>query len=292
MGFACITGSFRHVETSIKEIILNPKSTWATFWQRAEARDKALKLADPVLDAIIEIAKARGASDETIQGLGKGRALAKTGRDALAFFNIFNGVIAGFIENFTKVRILACELTSDLCCKKAEEDEVDEVGIGEKFLDLMANFGKLLGAGSFIVGFGVCRPIANLEKHCGVKFNSTTHEIGHAFPKVMIVNHVGGVIGSSFEIGYQYLKFKRLSKEGGDQTKAYNDFLEDTTGNVVSLAEKSLECTQDIFHLTGKAVPPAVRIPLGLGIGLLGCTKEWLKASKYSQPRYSAAEAA
>src|SRR5271156_5605695 len=91
---------------SSTQIFFDPNNRLAKFFQSAEGRDKALKLVDPILDAIGEIAKAANASEDTLNGIKAGRDFARAGRDAHAFFNIFNGVIGAlalYLANFWKL---------------------------------------------------------------------------------------------------------------------------------------------------------------------------------------------
>src|ERR1700733_4273503 len=113
------------VRTSFESCLSNTESRFVTpivkfrnhvarYFATSEGRDKALKFADALLDTIHEIAETSGASDETVRGIGRGRALVKTGRDAYAIFNIFAGVISALVANVQNVGALARELCVEL----------------------------------------------------------------------------------------------------------------------------------------------------------------------------------
>ncbi|MFC2049295.1 hypothetical protein ACFLR2_01310 [Chlamydiota bacterium] len=273
----------------------NPKSKLATKCGNADFLDKILKASDPLFDLAGVIASSQGASEGVVQGIGKGRALAKAGRDATAFFNIFNGVIAALVINMKNIYNLAMGLCVNAevtlrvpdTTKKEKPKHTDKVSNqGEKWAALGENFGKGLGAATYTLGFGVCRPIATFEKYISKNINPTASKIGKAFPTVMMVNHIGGVIGSGSSLIFQKLAFNRLANQqallmnnGVDAVleAAREEYHKKTAEAAVGFAEKGCELIADIFHHAGVALPAPARIPLQFAIGALSVTKIWLK---------------
>ena len=287
---SCLSGvNNRLADYKGRHLFTNPRHTFWGFFQRIEGPDKLLKLADPILDTIGEIAKASGASDSTLDGIEKGRSLARVTRDGIGFFTIFNGVIPALAINLKNIYALTTGLISGKDVPLTEiPRQHNDVAIGktEKILAAGANFGKGVGAATCIVGFGLCRPIANIEKYGGISLGQTAHNIGKAFPTVMMVGHIGGIIGSSCEIGYQYTAFNRdpaITEVQVNNNKKYNikdnyeSFVKKMVENTVGLVEKILEFIQTIVKLIGHAIPAWFRLPLTLGIASLGLYKVWLK---------------
>ena len=255
---------------------------WSLF-QRTDGPDKLLKMADPLLDTIGEIAAAAGASDSTLEGIGKGRALAKTGRDAIGFFNIFNGVIPNLVQSMKNIfHLMRGLITGDNVSLEAGSEKYNDVAKSttEKILAAGANFGRGVGSGTYIVGYGLCRPLANIEKYGEVSLGQTAHNIGQAFPTFMMVNHLGEMIGSTCEMGFQYTAFNRaIDNTSGKPSEIYQEFEKQMLDNTLSLLEKSLELLYDIVKLIGQAIPAWFRLPLTLGIATLSLYKVWLKTA-------------
>lgn len=247
--------------------------------------DKIAKTLDPIFDGVDVIAKWYDASDETLKGIHKGREVVKVSRDFMGMFNIFNGAIPALYQNIRHISLLVHNMffKSEAYSFKENPAKYNEVAITvwEKIAALFEQIGKAVGAGSFIVGFGVCRPIANFEKHISKNIDATASKVGKTFPTIMMVNHVGGVVGSSAGLIFNSLAYTRndaLNKVGtvelGRDAKVYHDKIVD---NCVGLAQKSLELVCDILHHTGTTTPAWARIPLNFTIGCLSITKEWLK---------------
>lgn len=300
-------GCFDCCLSSAYDYVTNPESHPARFFKSSEGRDKVLKFADPIFSLSYEIGKATGASESTLEGIGKGRSLAKAGRDAHSFLNIFAGVIAALVLNMINIWNLMKGLVgaADVVPLKREVSaatdsegkktyryhkeekgkttdrpaKYNEIAVGkaEQLFALGANFGKGTGAATYTLGFGVCRPIANIEKYCGVKFGERAHKFGQAFQTVMTVCHIGGIVGNSSELIYQSLAFDRVVSDRGDIQAAYQELSKKSLESTVGLAEKSFEFMQDIGHFSGVAAPLWFSIPTGLLIGFFGCYKEWLK---------------
>ena len=248
--------------------------------------DKVLKTADPIFDLAGVIAEAQGASDETLKGIGKGRALAKTGRDAMAFFNIFQGIIPALINNMKNIYalisgLLTCETPQPVNLKATPKRHNEKaVSSEEKWAALAENVGKGVGAASFIAGFGVCRPIATYEKYISRTIDPTASKIGKAFPTVMMVNHIGGIVGHSSALIFQKLAFDREVALYGFNLDVQLEFQKKIIENGMALAGKGLELVADVVHHAGVAAPAGFRIPLQLSVGVLSIAKEWLKEEK------------
>ena len=243
--------------------------------------DKILKTADPIFDLAEVIAKSHDAPTHVIGGIGKGRDLARTGRDATAFFNIFQSGIPSLVQSVKNVGALLEGLRdgSTAKLKEPEEDkplQFNEVAVteAEKKWALAEQFGKVVGGISFIVGFGACRPIGSVEKYITRDIDPTASKIGKAFPTVMLVTHVSGVLSSTCGLVFQQLAYDRAMKGTvtEKQTAAYSKKMLE---NGVTLSQKVLECVSSILLHAGTAVPAGVRIPLNLAAGLLSVAKEW-----------------
>jgi hypothetical protein len=283
------------------------------YWKSSGGRDKALKVACASLDAAREIAKASGASDRTVEGLTKGENLAKAGRDAIAFFNIFAGIIPGLIQQLKNVYYLAKGLwtgeevrfkpsASDPTQERPTDyipaDTQTESHSTERVLSLGANFFGAISALGYIVGFGVCRPIATLNKYLRdkegrplIEMGEGATKLGQAFGTVMFGHHLADISSSGFKFGYDYKAFERGCKEyrraSADYRRArphhlqnmYNDYKKAVTDNALNVVEKTLELGLDVAVLSGKAAPAWFRCPAAIGIGLIGVYKEWRKTA-------------
>lgn len=247
--------------------------------------DKIFKTADPIFDLAEEVAKSHDASIDVIQGLGKGRELARAGRDATAFFNIFQGAIPSLIRSVKNVIVLlkALRKGKDGVLKKpakGEKPQYNEIATtpAEKRWSLVENVGKIVGGASFVVGFGVCRPIGTVEKYISRNIDPTAKEIGKAFPTVMLVTHVSGVVSSTCGLVFQQLAYDRAiasnNYKADDVTKEYRKKMLE---NGVALSQKSIELVNSTLYHVGTVVPAAARISLNLAAGLLSVVKELIR---------------
>lgn len=254
--------------------------------------DKIFKAADPLLDTVGEIAKARGASEDTLKSIESGRTWFKTTRDCTALVNIFQGVKDRLIGQSqliykmgmslyegkescevrtnkhplqTKIHDNTIQIVTEVTVETAE-------GRWEMVMVLISQIGKWIGSVTFIIGFGVCRPIANVEKHIYKPSKQSiapvAHDIGAAFPTVMMVNHMAGVIGTGADMVYQYWAYDR----DAIVVSSFNDRM---IKNCAEMTEKILELLLDIFHHIGHQAPAGLRLPAGLIIGGIGIWKEW-----------------
>lgn len=312
----CLESSFLNV----KEYFNNPFSRTAKAFQSSEFRDKLLKCAkEGLLPAATEIARLAGASDKALQGIESGRTWVSGARDGYAIFNIFAGVMAAVVVNVLTFKALVkgfyngdrevpLKTSKERALKSGTIREADSntrdpiksgevfyeeklphyakaVGPFEQLLAMGSNLGKGVAAAAYTVGFGVCRPIANLHKHIKdssgkpvIPMGETTLQIGEAFERVMMVNHCAGLFGSACELGFQYKAKNRALEAKEDAKIVYHDYMKKMIENSVGFAEKFLESGMDVVNLCTKMAPVWVRIPAGLTIGILGVTKEWLKA--------------
>jgi hypothetical protein len=285
--------------SSIGGFFTNPKNHFSTKINSTPFLDKTLKFGDPFIEAIGELAKLGGASDRTYEAIGKVRQIDKGCRDGMAFFNIFNGVIAAMVNHMKNFFMLIGALrTGDKVrfkekntkqpdknkhTDKIPEDTAGKTHTTERLLAAGANLGKGTASAAYIFGFGICRPIENLNKYVRDKNGSPlipmsegTLKLGHAFSTVMVVNHVGGFFGNGCEIGYQCFAHSRLVEEGKCTAKVEQDFKDAIVKSVLSLFEKFLELIMDVVALIGTAAPAWFRLPVLMGIGALGMTKEWI----------------
>jgi hypothetical protein len=275
--------------SGVGNFFTNPKNRLSAKCSRIEFVDKLFKLSDPLFDMAGEIAQVSGASENTVKGIGKGRALVKTGRDALSFLNIFRGAIAVLVQQTYSICLLSKDFIRPQTNEEGEErptllkhtsKKYNDIAVGnkERAAALVANFGKVVGTATYIVGFGACRPIANYEKHISTDVSKSAHALGKAFPTVMMVNHIGALIGHTAEIVYQKLAYDRNAEIYGiTENVSYQDFKHKVIENTLGLFEKSLELLVDIAHQLGAALPAGIRLPIHLGIGVMGVAKEWYK---------------
>lgn len=271
------------------------KNRFSFNCRRAGFIDKVFKAADPVLDTVGVIAEANGASKETLEAIDRGRSWMKTTRDCTALFNIFQGIIPGFIENCKAIPVLVKGFFSHTDCTcsegpipevtfQARNKPVTAVGKKEMGAALVSQVGKGVAALSFITGFGLCRPIANVNKHIlkptGIVISPVVREMGEAFPTVMMVNHIGGLIGSGADMVYQSLAYERnleaaTTKSQEAKAEFIKKFKEDIVKNGVEVTEKILELMMDIVHHLGQTAPAGFRLPVNLLVGGMGLWKEW-----------------
>ncbi len=309
MASRAICSSFsRDLCATGEHFFTNTENRLAKFFKMADGRDKALKIADPIFDAMGEIAKASGASKDTITGIQKGRDLAKAGRDAHSFFNIYFmipilvqhvrnmcSLIAGIVMCEDEIQIVSGKSFKGKDGKDLENSQLllTTVKGDERWLALGSNFGKAVGGITYIFAFGVCRPIANLHKYIRDKdgkslldMSETTLDIGRSFSLVMFINHIGAFIGHSFEIGYQVKAFDNHTQSASWSLKTkdekddkYDKVINKIVTESLSLIEKSLELIMDIAGMIGHAAPAWFRIPVNLSIGGIGVYKVWLKTA-------------
>lgn len=290
--------------SDVESFFTNPNNHLAKFLKTSEGPDKVAKFADAAFDTVGEFAQLAGLSQRGIDGIDKGRAVVKTGRDVFALPNILRGIIPAFVSHSKN----CYHLTKGLCQgnkvvrlkaenpdpKKRKHTDVT-VGKKEMVLALGANFGKSVATSTYMLGFGGCRPIQTIYKYGRdkqgnpyIKMSEATLKFGNAFPIVMMINHVGGLLGGGFEIAYQDVAFGREVKHsrqarGDDEQaridKAYGFYKHKVIEEFVGGLEKFLELLMDIVHVMGKAAPAWFRLPTTLGIGCCAIYKEWLKTA-------------
>ena len=281
MACASVTSFGSYLDDSTGNFFTNPKNRFSQKCTDIGFLDKILKAADPVFDFAEVIAESNGASADTIKGIVKGRNLAKAGRDATAFFNIFQGSIPALIQNVKNT----CALIEGLWNAKVVsltkgEPQHNETAMTskEKWASLGEQVGKGVGVASFIAGFGICRPIGTFEKYISRDIDSTASKIGKAFPTMMMVNHIGGVVGSSCGLVFQELAYRRaMAEEEASVAQIKAAYSKKMLDNGVALSQKVLELVNDILLHTNTAAPAWARIPINLTIGALSITKEWIK---------------
>ncbi len=264
-------------------------------WNSVGFIDKVLKAADPVMDLAHVIATNNGATEDTLKEITNTRHMVKTGRDVVAFFNILNGIILDVI-NRTKVVVA---LVMNFCANTPEENidlkekrkkdgrelplEYNQVAVGrdEQMAAAVENFGKVVASITYIGAFGVCRPIANVEKHITKNVHPTASNIAKAFPTVMMVNHIGGIIGNSGGLVYQHLAFHRRKEEPFRDQQAFDDvqleYHRKMFENSLGMVEKTLEFANDIFLHAKVTLPAWARLPINLTIGFSCLANSWLK---------------
>jgi hypothetical protein len=269
---------------SAKSFFTDSKNHLARYVKSAEGRDKTFKLIDAILDTSSEAAKAANASPDAIEGIGKGRVWVKTCRDGFAFFNIFSGKIAAMVENLKDFWALTRgkEVTIPADPKTGESAKTikaDKEYLRERGFSAAAKLGSGVALAAYVFGFGVCRPITNINNYIRdkegralIKMGETTLKLGKAFPSVMLVNHLAGLIGFSCELAYRKAAFDRINDQSDG---AFQTFVNSVVKITLEIIEKFLDILLDIVTLIGQAIPAWFRLPLTLGIGLLGCYKEW-----------------
>jgi hypothetical protein len=288
---------------------VDPNNTFSSKCRSIAFVDKIFKAVDPLLDLAGVIAEAQGASDETLKGIGRGRSFAKITRDGMALLNIVQGVIPTFVAQAKTcgnlfVDIFSCStapvafvkagpLKEGACggvsttatlststvqpaCKSNEQ----AMTRAEKIVAFFEHLGKGIASGCYIIAFGVCRPIANWEKHISKNIDPTASEIGKAFPTVMMINHFAAVVGHGSAMIYQTLAYDRTIEgltEKSTREAIDTAYIQKMVENGVGLGEKVLEGALDVMRCVGYAAPPAVRLPLTFGVGFFCLTKEWIK---------------
>ncbi len=285
MGCASICSFGSYLDESTSKFFTNREHPLIKKCSNVGFLDKILKAADPVFDFAEVVARAGDASDDTVNGIVKGRNFVKTGRDVTAFFNIFNGIIPSLIQSVKNVCVLLeglfAKTATPLKEGPAERLSYNETAetIWEKLAALGEQTGKVISSGSFVAGFGICRPIGAFEKYISRDIDSGASKIGKAFPTVMMVNHIGGVLSGSCGLIFQKLAYDR-EVSVGDANRTVNAavvYSKKTFEIGMGLAQKGLELISDIFHHTSTALPAYARIPLSCAIGGLSVANAWIK---------------
>lgn len=297
MACGSVTSFESYLSNSTLSFFTNPRNKCSTKCSSVGFLDKILKTADPIFDLAEVIAKSHDAPIHVIHGMGKGREFVRAGRDVTAFFNIFQGIIPNLVQSVKNTIALLGNLcnTTKVNLKEREKDENNPgkfkklkynekaVTEEEKRWALGEQIGKGVAAASFIAGFAICRPIGAYEKYISRDTDPIASKIGKAFPTVMLVNHVSGVVASTCGLVFQQLAYDReTSKDSVRNTKdcfkkVTLEYNKKMLENGVTLAQKVLECISSALLHAGTAVPTWVRIPLNLGAGVLSVTKEWIK---------------
>jgi hypothetical protein len=267
-----------------KSFFTKPDNLCSKSVNRTKFVEKIFKIADPIFDMAGVIAQTSGASEMTLKKIGSGRAMVRTGKDVVSFMTIFNGIIAEFIQSYKTCKRLITHLTrasseghmKTKLRKKAEKYNEFAYNKQERIVALVSNVGNGIGSLTCIGGFTLCRPIINYEKHISADIPKTAHNIGKAFPTIMMVNHLASIVGTSSDIWYQNLAYKRAIKVGGieDSKKVYKIYRKKMINHALGLSEKSCELINDVAHHMGATMPPWLRIPLNLASGVFGIAKE------------------
>lgn len=260
----CNLGSYLSVTA---DFCTNRKNRLVTKCGNAGFMDKILKTADPIFDLTGVIAESSGASEDTLKAIGRGRAFVKTGRSVAAFFNIFQGTIPALVESMKNIYALM-----QGACAEIDDGKYKDYSKGEKWGVFFEQAGKATAAGAFIGAFGVCAPIASVEKYiCPV--DPIASNIGKAMPTVMMVNHIGGFMGHTSALVYHSYAFERR----GEGFMSQEDYNKKMLENGLGCAQRGLELVADIAHHAGTALPAGARIPLNLAICVFSVAKEWVK---------------
>ena len=311
---------FNSCLTDVGGFFTNNDNHLARYARSSEGRDKACKFAVPFFETVGEIHKACGAPKDDVEAFGIVVSGVKIARDVHGTFNIFAGVIPSIVFHAENCKLLIDGLRTgnDVILKKAKEKGQDgkmhpvkemkpdgtyvykpaagynsiAKGTTEKILALISNIFQLIASLAYAIGFGICRPIANLDKYLRDKngrelihMSEGAKQLGQAFSTVMMFNHLGAFVGSGCEIAYQYEAFNRAcedvlkGKKGINLEKDYATLNKEVVRNVVGMVEKFFEMILDIVHLIGEKVPAWFRLPVSLAIGVFAVWKKWLKTA-------------
>lgn len=257
------------------------------FFKQYDCRDKLFKLGDTLFDIGQVTAEWTGASDKTLADIKNGRTWAKISRDGMGMFNIFAGALAALGANISAVSRLAFNLSGSndgSVILKYDRQNISAAAKKynakartkpQKILAIVVNIFKALGVVAYIIAFGLCRPIVNLQKHAKIEMGKSLQEIGKGFQGIMTLNHIFSIVGNVGEMVFNSMAYNHVLQKdnhyGLDISKMHSDYAKNLAKNTAGNLEKSLELINDILYFAGESAPhPAFRIPVNLGIGLLG----------------------
>lgn len=273
MSGNCITQSF----SSCPIKTCDTYKCLGDFMNLADGRDKALKMAQAVFSAMEAGLTATGGSPGSIRSAYIAREFATAGRDASAFFNIFNGIIIGMIQKVQTFSLLMFsfwpkEEQTEVCMIPISKDTTAErlLGAGENLTGALAN-------AAYIVAFGVMKPINSIHKYIPqVHMSETTLKVGRMFGQFMLFNTYTTFFSSIFGVGYQVKSYTRSYSEAHEEGKAEKlkaNYHFSLAQHGFTLVEKSCEIVKHTSTAIRAAAPKWLTCSLDLVIAGAGIGK-------------------
>lgn len=263
---------------------------WKKGWQTTAFFNQVLRCVDVTLDTVGEVAKANGASEDTVKSIVAGRSVIKPTRTAIALVSLFRGTVESFVKALKNIFALAKSLHEEskdavLLVKGSKKHNDIAVGKTEKRLALASQIGNVISLGGTIASNGICNPIKTIDDYSCDKdgrqlfdMGEQARSVGAALPITGFVSTIGGIWCTTCDIAFQEYALERAMKTADlDKQVVWKDYEDKIVGNILNLVDDGLNFTSGIIHFSGKTAPVGLRLPMsiiGAGIGLY---KEWRK---------------
>lgn len=292
MSSLCARATQSSVFKTAESFVTNPGNRCARMVQSWKFRDTVAKtFAEGVAPLAVEIAAISGASQNVVEGFEKAADIAKDGRMFMALVNIFDGAIGSIGANIIAiVRLVKSILgfgedSSDDSIQIGRANSHNDWAVGplEKTLVLGSHVGDLIGAGTYVAGFGVCRPVM-FAKKCFGDLGQTANDIGKAFPTIMTVNHGATLFGSTCKGAFLLVARARASgaiqpQANVRQQEIRNEFLRKVKEVIATWLSSLVEFFQDMMRISGNALPLEAKIACTAVVSACGFYKLWARTA-------------